>query len=219
MIKPDDTQKYYIDETHFRTKYRAYCDKCSADRGYLYKQNATRQSLCKSCSHSEISAESRQKMSIAKIGKTSGSKGYKHTAEARVKMSKAKTGKPAPMKGKHLTMEQRVNLSCVNRGIKIENFDNFTTESSKAERNKLTDAKLHIVCFERDNYTCGRCSIRGSKLNAHHLNSWKHFPEQRFDVANLVTLCDPCHRQFHRIYGNGKASPNTKEQYLEHCLK
>jgi hypothetical protein len=215
MIKLDDTQKKYIDSTHYRTLYRTYCDKCGLDRGYLTKDNAINHAMCRKCCHYNMSTETREKMSKAKTGKTSGSKGYKHTAEAKAKMSKAKLGKPAPMKGRYLTLEQRVKLSCVNRGIKVEDFNDFTTELSKVERNKLTSAKLHITCFERDDYTCLKCSIRGGTLNAHHLNSWKHFPEQRFDVNNLVTLCDPCHREFHKIYGNGKATPNTREQYLE----
>ena len=52
-------------------------------------------------------------------------------------------------------------------------------------------------------------------MNAHHKNSWKFYPDQRFDVNNLVSLCNTCHKQFHNKHGNGKSQANTVEQYDE----
>jgi transposase len=54
--------------------------------------------------------------------------------------------------------------------------------------------------YLRDNYTCQRC--RSAKqhqrgLHAHHIKSWSEHPELRTDLANLVTLCDVCHRWVH----------------------
>jgi HNH endonuclease len=43
---------------------------------------------------------------------------------------------------------------------------------------------------------CVECGA-GGKLHAHHIKSWKQHPELRFDVANGVTLCPPCHQKAH----------------------
>jgi 5-methylcytosine-specific restriction endonuclease McrA len=50
--------------------------------------------------------------------------------------------------------------------------------------------------FVRDEYTCQRCGKKG-KIQAHHLLSYKDFPDLRFRVDNGMTLCKPCHYYFH----------------------
>ena len=69
--------------------------------------------------------------------------------------------------------------------------------------------------MERDNYTCQTCGDnKGGNLNAHHLNAWNAFPEERFDLDNGVTLCVDCHKEFHKMYGRGD---NTREQFDEYA--
>lgn len=48
--------------------------------------------------------------------------------------------------------------------------------------------------FQRDDWTCQTCHARGVYLEAHHLNSWKDYPELRYVVDNGVTLCLACHK-------------------------
>lgn len=52
--------------------------------------------------------------------------------------------------------------------------------------------------FERDNYTCQKCSKRGNgSLNAHHVKSFRDYSELRFDTNNGKTLCEDCHNYIH----------------------
>ncbi len=51
--------------------------------------------------------------------------------------------------------------------------------------------------LRRDGYTCQCCGEREKTLTAHHMERWIDAPRLRFDVANGLTLCLPCHRQLH----------------------
>lgn len=66
--------------------------------------------------------------------------------------------------------------------------------------------------FKRDNYTCKCCGERGSKLNAHHLESYKLNPDKRETIRNAITLCENCHREYHSWNG-GTRVPATKESF------
>lgn len=49
--------------------------------------------------------------------------------------------------------------------------------------------------FERDDYTCQRCGIRGGRLNADHDLPFVAFEDLRFELLNGQTLCVECHRK------------------------
>ena len=149
MIHLNDTIKKLIDKSRYHTLYRATCDSCGADRGYLTKQNALRYPNCASCAHKDISEETKRKMSEAKKGKTPWNRGKSGVSDStREKMRKSRLGRIPWNKGKSIEMDTRIKLSCVNQGIPLDEFDGFTTEESKQERNKFTDSGLHIQCFE-----------------------------------------------------------------------
>jgi len=72
--------------------------------------------------------------------------------------------------------------------------------------------------FERDNYTCQCCGRQTHNNEAHHLDNFADYEEQRFDINNGITLCKQCHNpnqegSFHNTYGT---LHNTREQYEEY---
>lgn len=49
---------------------------------------------------------------------------------------------------------------------------------------------------DRDGWQCVECKST-QKLHAHHIKRWRDYPSLRYDVANGVTLCHPCHEAAH----------------------
>ena len=52
-------------------------------------------------------------------------------------------------------------------------------------------------------YVCEKCNKRRKTtrvLHAHHIYSWKQFPNKRYERDNGVVLCIQCHNTFHRKY-------------------
>lgn len=91
--------------------------------------------------------------------------------------------------------------------------EELTEEDRLIGRNDVQTREWRKKVFERDDYTCYKCNKRGNgNLNAHHINAYNVFPELRYDVTNGLTLCEPCHREFHNQYGYGF---NTEEQLEE----
>lgn len=75
-------------------------------------------------------------------------------------------------------------------GITKINYDerhNHITEE-KRWRNKV---------YIRDDYTCQMCGQCGGDKNAHHIMSYKDYPELRFEIENGLTLCYNCHLLIH----------------------
>lgn len=113
-------------------------------------------------------------------------KGYIPSKEHREKMGISRRGKP-------LSLEHRKNISLALKGDKAYNWKG----GIKDNRHKgwSMDYKIwRSAIFERDNWTCQTCGLRGVKLEAHHIKSWARYPELRYELGNGVALCCGCHK-------------------------
>ena len=49
-------------------------------------------------------------------------------------------------------------------------------------------------------YVCIKCNKKRKTtrvMHAHHIYSWKKFPDKRYTIKNGVVLCIKCHNAFH----------------------
>lgn len=133
--------------------------------------------------------------------------GHKHSLASRKQMSATKKGKhyspttefkkgqTAPTKGKKRPALYG-NINGFKKGQTPWNKGLGTKSSLNALARKTLEARLwRIAVFERDDYTCQDCGIRGNKLNAHHIKPFSIHPELRFAIDNGQTLCESCHRK------------------------
>lgn len=94
---------------------------------------------------------------------------------------------------------------CKRTRLSGENSPHWNPELTDAEREYRRDVpgyrEWRDSVYERDDYTCQSCGVRGEKINAHHLENYSENKALRLDVNNGITLCYPCHRAFHKMYG------------------
>jgi transposase-like protein len=99
------------------------------------------------------------------------------------------------------TLRTRERLREANLGAKRWNWKGGITPDRVRLRTSLDMKLARECCFERDNYTCRSCGQHGGKLNAHHVWPFQRFPEWKYEVWNLLTLCRRCHDAFHKAAG------------------
>ena len=141
-------------------------------------------------------------------------RGRKHTPETIAKMSLAQKGRIPWNKGKTIRDEtkQKTSLSLKGRipwnkgincslGARAWNWKGGITPANAVIRHSIEYRLWRTSVFERDNYTCRFCGIRGGQLQADHIKPFALFPELRFAIDNGRTLCIDCHKKT-ETYGN-----------------
>jgi 5-methylcytosine-specific restriction endonuclease McrA len=102
-----------------------------------------------------------------------------------------------------------------NRGENHYKWNAELTEEDR-ERERLIEGlqEWRRAVFSRDDYTCQKCGSRGDMLNAHHiLNYWK-YKNLRTELINGITLCESCHKGFHKKFGSKENNQEQLNQYL-----
>jgi len=163
-----------------------------------------------------ITEEARKNMSLAAMGKKyseeykrnmssilMGNKnalGYKQSEKTKRNMSLAAMGNTNSL-GYKQSEEHKLKMSEAHKGEKSSLWKGGITPINALIRNGLDYRQWRTEVFERDDYTCQDCGVRGGKLHAHHIKSFSQHPELRFEISNGLTLCKNCHRQ--NGYHNG----------------
>lgn len=90
------------------------------------------------------------------------------------------------------------------KGEKHPNFNPTISEKQRYEKREYAEYwEFRKNVYTRDNYSCVKCGDnKGGNLVAHHIDNYATNPSKRTDVNNGVTLCNDCHKKFHKIFGN-----------------
>jgi hypothetical protein len=143
-------------------------------------------------------------------------KGKKLSEETKRKMSQSRSGVNNPMFGKTFSIEYRKKLSDAHTGKcrreKGSNWKGGITPIDMLIRNCAKSVWWRRDILARDNYTCQKCGIKTSYVDAHHIklfdillkeaiNQYPLLPifdaamlyEPLWDINNGQTLCKKCH--------------------------
>lgn len=82
-----------------------------------------------------------------------------------------------------------------------ENHPLYKPDSRRKNRRGKHGAWARTV-ISRDKAICQRCGAQDVPLHAHHVKSFADHPDLRWDIANGLTVCAPCHWAIH-------AAPNA----------
>jgi len=210
-----------------RLVFHKYCNSCKQSIGYQLYSKTNDNRLCKSCTHllrnqpSIVDISSNKNVNFNEFKIIDGKRNYQcYCAKCGVdrgfhlRQRWSNLCNTCTKFGKLKSQETKVKISCIKQDIALLDFVGFTTSTKKIERELFLKKKLHILCFQRDNYTCNCCQVKGGDLHAHHANSWHAFPEQRFELNNLVCLCKMCHSRFHKEYGSKNNTRYQIERFL-----
>ena len=139
--------------------------------------------------------EGRKKISLAKKGKmpkniktiAGWNKGKKLSEATKEKLRQANLGKKQ-------SLETRLKRSKSLSGAKNHRYIDGRTKLGCRHTQDINLKLWRLSVFERDDYTCQNCGVRGGYLEAHHIKSWSKYPDLRYEVSNGQTLCKPCHK-------------------------
>lgn len=105
--------------------------------------------------------------------------------------------------GKHFETRQPnqrfCSMDCSHKGQRYNygvSHHNYRPEARRKNRCGSHHKWVNAV-ISRDKATCQHCGTINVELHAHHLKSYKDFPELRFEVSNGITLCFKCHWAVH----------------------
>jgi hypothetical protein len=151
------------------------CLTCSKE--FTSKPSLKRKFCSLPCYRKAPVSEETKKLTASKLmgNRHTLGKRWNLSVETRKKMSEAL--KKAHIEGRHPTYKG---------GITSKNMSIRKSIESKLWREAV---------FQRDDFTCQECSIKGGKLNADHIKPFSIYKKLRFDVDNGRTLCVECHRK------------------------
>ncbi len=189
--------------------------------------------------HSE---ETKRKISEAKKGQVPWMKGRHHSDESKRKISEANVGNAPPktafkkghtpwhkgtkglvkassgsfkkghvpaIKGKHhseITKEKMRQAALVRGG--------GVSTQNEIKRKSAEFGLWRKAVFARDGWNCQRCRESGGKLHPHHILNFAEHSELQFVADNGITLCESCHKTFHKEYGFGSNNESQLGEFL-----
>ena len=219
---PGDNILVHWEHVPSYTDIKYKCDKCKND--YMSKKSTLltqkHKGTCKSCSSRLSDYTSIKDISGQKFGKLTVINFHKNNpGKEKYWMCKCDCGNNKVISSRSLKTLKTTSCGCYRKEV-IQNViipklieknkkqigdkhPNWDPTKSNKERYTIRKSEVNDLrkqAFERDKYTCQCCNKTNTVLNAHHILSFSQYPEDRYILENLITVCYICHKQYHSTY-------------------
>lgn len=146
--------------------------------------------------------------------------GEKSPKYSRVKINCACCGKEFGVIPYYFGKRKYCSEECSKKHMVGELHPRYNTKLTDDERFQNRDYPEYNIwrqlVFERDSFTCKRCRDNsGGNLVAHHIFNYAEHIDKRTDVANGITLCKECHKEFHDTFGYTNNNSEQLSIFLE----
>lgn len=99
-----------------------------------------------------------------------------------------------------VSKQNAINNFTTQKGETHWNYKGGITGARHSDMGKSQYITWRKQVFGRDFFRCKIC--RSNKdIQAHHIESYKDYPELRYNHTNGITMCRKCHTEFHKKYG------------------
>lgn len=115
----------------------------------------------------------------------------------------AKVGRSG--RGRRFTMEHRRKIS-----VALKKKTGTSREMRRRIRGWATYRQWRNAVYERDDFTCTNCGVRGGSIQADHVSPIAVSPELAFSLSNGRTLCVACHKKTDSYGHRVKSLPGYK---------
>lgn len=140
--------------------------------------------------------------------------GLHHTEETKMKLREARKcfiftenhkAKIRQSKiGKKLSEETKNKISITKLGDRNAAWKGGVCSPNQIIRSSKKYNEFRRSIFIRDNFTCKECGRRGIRIQIHHIKSFSNYPDLRFNLDNIITLCFDCHRKTSNFLSKAK---------------
>lgn len=145
-------------------------------------------------------------------GRTHIKKGQRLSPKTEFRKGMVGTWKGKKLSKEHIENTRRARTGQPLPSIQGKNHWNWkggATKPNRLARKSIGFKTWREEVYNRDNFTCQKCKIRGGNLHPHHIENFANNLELRYVLSNGITLHEKCHKEFHKIYGHRN---NTREQ-------
>lgn len=145
-----------------------------------------------------LTPEIRAKISAATKGVPKSPEGRANIARGRIGNQNGRGLLGKPKTAEHIANLKHAAATSKQRrlhGAEHPNWKGGVTPINHAIRASLQYKTWRRHVFQRDDFTCQSCTVRGVELHADHVMPFASFPDLRFEILNGRTLCVPCHKK------------------------
>ena len=180
--------------------YRIICPSCNGERFVFYTQNwniekGTSSGRCQKC-NIKRNIKGLEKGRLWNKGKNfSGMSGRKQS-EYQKSILRERNLNDNPSKKPEVRKKMR--LAKLGKRNHLTNNWKGGKNSGREGRGRQEYKEWRMAIYKRDGFACVVCGNVGRNLNAHHIKEWVNFPELRLDIKNGVTMCEGCHKLYHK---------------------